>query len=137
MIRQFYMLSPLLNNYESISFNNKHINSGLLYLLFLSFNKYIDWIAVEEKNNKIYLWDIFDEDDCDNWEDIQKLIISKKNYEHILKKWNIIVNDKPKYFILSYDDNSWINLVLKDELSQEDWQYIDQDKYEKLSKKTL
>lgn len=137
MIKQFYMLSPAIDNYACISIDDLHVAAGWLYTLFLSFNKYRDWIIIEEKNDKVYIWDIFDEDDFETWDDIHKVVLSKKNYDYILKKLKKFVDDKPKFFILSYDDNGWIDLEAKEELSQEDWQNIDQDKYEKLSKKRL
>lgn len=137
MIKQFYMLSPAIDNYACVSIDNSRIEAGWLYLLFLSFNKYRDWIVTEERGDNVYLWDIFEEDDYDRWEDIPKLIISKKNYDSILEILKKIIDDKPKYFILSYDDNRRVDLVSKNELSQEDWQHIDQEKYQKLSKKTL
>ncbi|MBI2352824.1 hypothetical protein HYV11_01100 [Candidatus Dependentiae bacterium] len=133
MIKQFYFLSPLLDNYESIGFDNQKIDSGLLYMLFLSFNKYRNWIIVEERDDKVYIWDSFDEDDYDNWEDIPKLIMSKQNYDYILGKIAKVVNQKPKYFILSYGDNGWIDLEIKDELSQDDLMHIDQEKCKRLS----
>ncbi len=137
MIKQFYFFSPLLNNYESIGFDNKETNSGLLYMLFLSFNKYRHWISLEERDNKVYVWDNFEEDDYDDWEDIPKLIMLKENYDYILKQLTEVIDDQAKYFILSYNDNGWIDLEPKNKLSQDDWRYIDQEKYKKLSQKTM
>ena len=54
----------------------------------------------------------------------------------IEEKFEKINKDRPKYFILSYD-NGWIDLESKDELSQEDWKNINKDLYAKLTQEIL
>lgn len=44
------------------------------------------------------------------------------------------MDQRPKYFILSWNDNGWIDLELKNELYIDDQQYLDQEKIKKLSK---
>lgn len=121
-------------NYVELNKDSNDEALGWLSLLFLSFNKYRDWITVEERGEKVYVWINLDEDDYDNWEDISKLIMSKENYDYILEKITKVANQKPKYFIMSYDDNGWIDLETKDELSQDDMRYIDQEKCKRLSR---
>lgn len=54
------------------------------------------------------------------WYDMPILEMSLQNYEIIAQKWNNILKIKPKYIILSQDDAGYVDLVGKDELSQQD-----------------
>lgn len=55
------------------------------------------------------------------WDDIPKLYMKIENYEEIVKKWKeIVLKQRPNYIILSQDDSGYVDLIGKDELSEQD-----------------
>jgi len=54
------------------------------------------------------------------WNDMPTLEMSIQNYEEILSKWNNIIDTKPQFIIISQDDTGYVDLVGKDELSEQD-----------------
>jgi len=54
------------------------------------------------------------------WNDMPILEMSIQNYEEILSKWNNIIDTKPQYIIVSQDNTGYVDLVGKDELSEQD-----------------
>lgn len=54
------------------------------------------------------------------WDDMPKLEMSLQNYQEILEKWETIKEAKPEYIIFSQDDQGYVDLIGKNELSQED-----------------
>ena len=54
------------------------------------------------------------------WADMPTLEMSIQNYEEILSKSNNIIDTKPQFIIISQDDTGYVDLVGKDELSEQD-----------------
>ena len=54
------------------------------------------------------------------WTDMPTLEMTLENYETIIQTWNNIVDTKPEYIIISQDDTGYVDLIGKDELSQQD-----------------
>ncbi|MCX5923436.1 MAG: hypothetical protein NTU89_02615 [Candidatus Dependentiae bacterium] len=55
------------------------------------------------------------------FEDIPKLYMKIENYVEVVEKWQeIVLKQKPNFIILSQDDSGYVDLVGKDELSQQD-----------------
>jgi hypothetical protein len=55
------------------------------------------------------------------WDDIPKLYMSMQNYVEIVQKWqNIVLEQRPNYILLSQDDSGYVDLIGKDELSEQD-----------------
>ena len=98
---------------------------SLLNLLFESFNPVHGWIFIDRNNNDTFITQHFL---GDNEEDDVILKLSNKNYNHIALQWNKVVEQRSKYLIFSQDNNGWINLELKDKLSQDDFAAIEEDK---------
>ncbi len=48
---------------------------------------------------------------------IPSIKVSYKNFDYILKRWNLIQKQKPIYLIISQDESDWINLESKEKLS--------------------
>lgn len=65
------------------------------------------------------------------WDDMPKIEMSLQNYEEITEKWNAILEQKPQYIIFSQDDNGYVDLIGKQELSEQDLQdmKIEHEKY--------
>ena len=107
-----------------------------LHTLKMSLNPYSNWITIEEKDDKVYIWINLDEEDYDTWEDIPKLILSMQNYEEIVNAWNLNNKNPKKYLIFTQNDNEVVSLESKDELSQEDLNQLklDKESQEKWSK---
>ena len=105
------------------------------------------WIKLEEdKNdpNKVIIWSTWNikkgltlsdfnslEEDLSYSEQYSKyamkrfaelpaIRISLKNYEELEKQWQEIHKNKPKYLIFREHDNGYVDILEKDELSQED-----------------
>ena len=71
------------------------------------------------------------------WNDMPQLIMAIDNYVEIVKKWQrLILNLRPKYIILSQDNAGYVDLVGKDELSEQDLHdiKIEHEKYLKYEK---
>lgn len=135
MIKRYFMFSDNLNFYASISLDDMSKESGWLYLLFLSFRTFnpVTIVDQEENNKNITTIRFYFPGDSDD-ENGEILRMSTVNYDYILDQWNKVVAQRPKYFILSWNDNDWIDLELKNEISFEEQQYLDQEKIKKLSK---
>lgn len=55
------------------------------------------------------------------WDDAPKLYMTIENYAEIVQKWqDIVLNKRPQYIIISQDDAGYVDLIGKDELSQQD-----------------
>ena len=71
------------------------------------------------------------------WDDMSKLIMTTENYIEVVHKWQkIVLGLQPSYFILSQDDAGYVDLIGKDELSEQDRQDMENEhekylKYEK------
>ena len=106
----------------------------MLYSSFFSFNT--AYILVQEDINDPNVITInmdFPGDDEEELDPKSILKISRKNYEYIATRFYEVNEQKPKYFILSYDDNGWIDLEIKNELLPEELQCIDQNRATKLN----
>ena len=71
------------------------------------------------------------------WKDMPQLIMTMENYIEIVHKWQkLVLNLRPSYIILSQDDAGYLDLIGKDELSQQDLQdmKIEHEKYLKYEK---
>ena len=105
-----------------------------------------EWLSLDktEDGKQVYLWDkwkikdqakkeglskieqdAFDaayDDYCDKRrDDIPKLYMTIENYIKIVQKWQeIVLKQKPSYIIVSQNDTGYVDLVGKDELSQQD-----------------
>ncbi len=137
MIKRYFMFSDILNFYANISLDDMSKEFGWLYLLFLSFRTFnpVTIVDQEENNKDITTIKLYFSGDRDNdYKEDEILRMSNMNYDYIVDQWNKVVDQRPKYFILSWNDNGWIDLELKNELSIEDQQYLDQEKIKKLSK---
>lgn len=97
-----------------------------MILLQMSFNGQHYWINVDIQGERVTIWDSFDEEDT-LFENISKLKMSKKNYEHVLGQWNQNMSNPALYLIFSRDNNGWINLETKQSLSQDDLDEIKKD----------
>ena len=54
-------------------------------------------------------------------DDIPKLYIKIENYVEIVEKWQeIVLKQKPNFIILSQEDSGYVDLIGKDDLSQQD-----------------
>ena len=63
----------------------------------------------------------YDEYSDRRWDDVPKLYMKIENYVEIVEKWQeIVLKQKPNFIILSQDDSGYVDLVGKDELSQQD-----------------
>ncbi len=123
-------------------------NASLYNLFYFLDDKEKDcWIKLEEDENdynKVIIWsedDIkkpLDRDSFATHEDFVDYLdgyykysrkrftempairISRKNYEELEKQWQGIYKRKPKYLIFREHDNGYVDILEKDELSQED-----------------
>lgn len=111
---------------------------------FLNTDQYT-WLHLieDEKNNKIILWSewglkkqakvIFDNqaekqafDDAyrvyyrKRWFDMSKLEMSKENYELVVQQWEEISKRMPEYVIFTQHDSGFVEIIGKDELSEQD-----------------
>ena len=115
---------------------------------FLGYKEYKDcWIKLEEDENdpqKVIIWSDWNiknalprenfatyEDFLDYLDGYYKysrkrfvempaIRISRKNYEEVEKQWQEIRQRTPKYLIFREHDNGYVDILEKDELSQED-----------------
>lgn len=127
-INLYVQYEEKLTGYWEINKNCHNEKLSLLSLLFLSFNKYRDWISTEEKDDNVYIWINLDEDDYNTWEAIPKLMLSKGNYEEIFNIWNENAKNPKRYLVFTQDINNTITLAAKDELSQQDLERVELDK---------
>ena len=104
-------------------------NKALLGILFDALTTFNDWIFIDKGEKSVFITQHFFGDAED--EDVV-LELSNENYNYIFQQWNKVVEQRPKYFVLSRNDNGWIDLELKNELSNDDQKYLDQDKIKKL-----
>lgn len=116
-----------ISNYWNMIENSKDPVDGDIYFLYLSLNPYHDWISTIYKDDKVYIWNDFDEEDYDSWDDIPKVELSKKNYEHIVKEWNQNVKNPAPYLVFSQDDAGWFDLQVKQKLSNDELNEIKKD----------
>lgn len=97
-----------------------------------------EYLQLMRHEEKIYVWDsdemkpmadvkfteeyfnAYSEYSDKRWDDMPKLELTLKNYEEIIDKWEVIKNTKPTYIIFSQDDTGYVDLVGKNELSQQD-----------------
>lgn len=105
-----------------------------------------EWLHLDrtEDINNIYLWDkselkkqakvsglsqqeqeafeeAYEEYSDKRRDDIPKLYMKIENYVEIVEKWQkIVLNKKPNFIILSQDDSGYVDLIGKDELSDQD-----------------
>ena len=71
------------------------------------------------------------------WADMLQLIMTMENYIEIVQKWQKIVLDlQPAYIIISQNDAGYVDLIGKDELSEQDLHdmKIEHEKYLKYEK---
>ena len=71
------------------------------------------------------------------WADMSQLIMTMENYIDIVQKWQKIVLDlQPAYIIISQNDAGYVDLIGKDELSEQDLHdmKIEHEKYLKYEK---
>ncbi len=133
-------------------------NFDLQFLWFFLYRSQYDWINISITAEKVVLWnsenlknmvDIdfktkqemedfyksYREYSKKRWDDMPKLEMTLKNYEEIIQKWNHIVDTMPEYIIFSQDDQGYVDLVAKQELSQQDLadMKIEHEKYLKYS----
>lgn len=134
MINQYYLFTTILDDYLRIDKNTDNQGNYELFLLFLSFQGYRDWIFIDKFQDQVFITQHFFGDD--EGEDVV-LNLSNNNYDYIIQQWNKVLAQKPKYLILTRDDNGWIDLEMKNELLLQDQQYLDQDKIKKLSNSIL
>lgn len=102
-----------------------------MHLLYLSFFEQYDWIFIDIQGDQVIMWDSFDEKH-ESWEKISKLYLLKENYDQVVDEWNKNAIDPAKYLIFCRDDNGWVYLEAKFELSKEDLDAIEEDKQAKL-----
>lgn len=100
-------------------------------MLHMFFNEQYDWITVDIQGEQVIIWNSFDEKH-EPWDKISKLYLSKKNYVQVLDEWNQNAIDPAKYLVFCRNNNGWVNLEAKDELSKEDLDAIEEDKQAKL-----
>lgn len=131
MVKLYVKYENNLPGYWVLNFNPLYDKETLLDLLFMSLNSNKEWIFIDKIDEHVMIKQHFFGDEE---EDDIILELNSKNYEYILDQWNKVVNKRPKYFILSWHENGWIDLELKAELSIEDQQYLDREKIKKLSK---
>lgn len=131
IVKLYIRYEEQLPGYWVLNSNPLYDKETLLDLLFMSFDSHKESIFVDKIEDQVFITQHFfgDEEDDD-----VTLELSAKNYDYILDQWNKVVKQKSKYFILSWNDNNWIDLELKNALSVEDQQYLDQEKIKKLSK---
>lgn len=105
-----------------------------------------EWLQLNKlkDENKVFLWDTssiksqakkeglskMEQDAFDaayeayydkRWDDVPKLFMTIENYVEIVQKWQrIVLQERPNYIILSQDDTGYVDLVGKDELSEQD-----------------
>jgi len=93
-----------------------------------------DWIYVTLENDHVLIWsswylkpkaqqafeDAYRIYYHKRWLDMPKLTITKKNYELVLLQWAQIEKTLPLYVIISQDDLGMVNIIGKDELSEQD-----------------
>lgn len=128
IVKLYIKYEEKLSGYWVLNSNPLYGKEMLLDLLFMSLDSHKDSIFIDKIDDEVYITQHFFGDEE---EDDVILELTAKNYDYILSKWNQVMSQKPKYFILSLDDN-WIDLILKQELSVEDRQYLDQEKINKL-----
>lgn len=66
------------------------------------------------------------------WYDVSMLYMKIENYVEIVEKWQeIVLKQKPNFIMLSQDDSGYVDLVGKDELSDQDLKdmKIEHEKY--------
>ena len=65
--------------------------------------------------------DAYDDYYAKRWDDIPKLYMVIENYVKIVQKWQeIALAHRPQYIVVSQDNTGYIDLIGKDELSQQD-----------------
>jgi hypothetical protein len=125
IVKLYVRYEEKLPGYWVLNFNPLYDKEILLDLLFMSLNSHPDWIFIDKTDDEVFITQHFFGDEE---EDDVTLELTSKNYDYILDQWNKVVTQRPKYFILSWNDNDWIDLEFKNELSIEDQQYLDQEK---------
>jgi len=124
--------------------NFYNMNFALQYLWFFLYRSQYDWIRITRlpENILYWSWDNIKQKVTDinfdtheektafreaysayskkRWDDMPKLEIGLQNHEMILQKWHIIADSKLKYIVISQDDAGYVDLVGKDDLSEQD-----------------
>jgi hypothetical protein len=78
----------------------------------------INFISPKEKND---FEEAYKQYFIRRWDDIPKLYMKTENYVEIVEKWQeIVLKQKPNFIILSQDDCGYVDLIGKEELSQQD-----------------
>ena len=132
MIEIFFEYKQDLLGYWDMVAKSNCPKKGLLYLFYLSLNPMNEWFVVESIDDKIIIWTDFFEEEGDSQEDIPKLEISKENYNKVIEQWNNNLQNPAPYLVLSQNNAGWINLECKQELSQDDLDYIEFEKQAKI-----
>ncbi len=128
MIKIFFEYKHDLPGYWNMTPKSDCPKKGLLYLFYLSLNPMNEWIVVESIDDKIIIWTDFFEEEGDSRQDVSKLELSKENYNKVLELWNNNLKNRAPYLVLSQNDFGWINLEGKQELSQDDLDYVENEK---------
>ena len=153
MKKYFIQLYPNDIDYGQIkNFYTK--NFALQYLWFSLYRPQYDWVHISKLPDKVLLWssdytkqmadfpELTSEEKMavyleyrkyvkTRWDNMPKLEMSVQNYEEITEKWKKIIEQKPQYIIFSQDDNGYVDLIGKQEFSEQDLQdmKIEHEKY--------
>lgn len=124
----FFKLNQI-NEYEDmLKFSPK--SKGDLNLLYMSLNPTNDWIKTLSKDDTVYIWINFDEEEYETWEEIPKLELTKSNYQSLISQ---IIKNKNKpapYVIFSQDNSGKFYFTTKQKLSPEEIKILEHDKLE-------
>lgn len=142
----FYMYNPLTS--VSIALDNQGELFNVSCEILEDQNKVVMYsnYDVKELADEIDLFDIdyntyFDK----RWEEIPKAIMTVDNWRSLQKKWKKLLELQTQYVVFTFvkeGDYDKVDVFGKDELSEEDWEYIKQEhakylKYEKAKQKYI
>ena len=119
---------------------NFHIQDLFWYL-----ERNYDWLHLDEIDGKLIVWSDWDFKEVipynrhnlsfddyleygrayniyrnKHWKEIPKVTMTKQNYEEILQQWKFIQETKPAYLIFTEYDDGRVEIIGKNELSEQD-----------------
>ena len=153
MIKKIYL--SLDDDYYGIERLYRTNNQGLQFLSMALDQEFIDEINVSETSDAALIWsseffkdqfidddgkwlqfsDRYDEYYDKRWEEMPQVDLLLDDWNDLQKQWAQIKKDKPKYIMIELDDSGRndpavrdkVTITPKDELSQQDLDYIKQE----------
>ena len=113
-----------LHQYSEMTWESIHLSkkdNNTIYLYNSDNIKQRANVQFETQEKKENFYELYRQYSKKRWQDMPILYMSIKNYEEIVQKWqDIVLKQRPNYIILSQNDAGYVDLIGKDELSQQD-----------------